>query len=585
MATKAMTVIQQGSEDYTINDPNITNEFSSSAAYAVGDLVNYQGNLYRFTTAHPAGSWDASHVEQTTVDAEIKAINNNLDVYSGVYTLESGYRNVYGNLVTDAKRMTTNILHIDRPFTISVNKGYQVIYCVGNSSPYTDKGWVIVGGGSYHIGVNEGNTFFFNFARTDLADFSSVDDIGFRITIDGSDDMYSFEDCSIINGYMPFMSGYVNIYRNIVENSKRATTNVLHITKPFTIKIDSGWQVMYLVGGNSGNLTDKGWVIVGGGTYHIDLSEGTYFAFNFAKTSLDNIYPWRESAGFRIILDESNNYIFDHEISLIKESLSNANIKPTYVVDINGSGDYSSLLVALKSTPDNSHIVVMPGEYDMKAEYESYYGSNYFVNYSGYDLSDIYSRGYFIGYGRELDCQAGAVIKFRYEGENEHVGSHFSVLNTGMNATVRGCYIYYKGTKYAIHDDYALNESGCNTFENIIIEGVPSSVAGIHWGGGCGKKNTYYIRNVVFLDDELPSGYGDIYYHNSEYANAVNRIVVNNCFGDRSLFFIWMGQSEKISHVIVSGCEFDSISIRAINNEAPYENMKLHKYNNTETGE
>ncbi len=40
----------------------IASDFSSSINYAVGDYCMYNDQLYRFTTAHPAGSWNSSHV-------------------------------------------------------------------------------------------------------------------------------------------------------------------------------------------------------------------------------------------------------------------------------------------------------------------------------------------------------------------------------------------------------------------------------------------------------------------------------------------------------------------------------------------
>lgn len=46
---------------------NVATEFSTSAAYAVNDLVLYGGVLYRFTSAHTAGSWNSSQV--TAVDS------------------------------------------------------------------------------------------------------------------------------------------------------------------------------------------------------------------------------------------------------------------------------------------------------------------------------------------------------------------------------------------------------------------------------------------------------------------------------------------------------------------------------------
>jgi len=36
--------------------------FSSSASYSEGDVVAYQNQMYRFTSAHPAGAWDENHV-------------------------------------------------------------------------------------------------------------------------------------------------------------------------------------------------------------------------------------------------------------------------------------------------------------------------------------------------------------------------------------------------------------------------------------------------------------------------------------------------------------------------------------------
>lgn len=41
--------------------------FSTASAYAVGDAVMYEGKIYEFTTAHPAGDWNISHVVQTSV--------------------------------------------------------------------------------------------------------------------------------------------------------------------------------------------------------------------------------------------------------------------------------------------------------------------------------------------------------------------------------------------------------------------------------------------------------------------------------------------------------------------------------------
>lgn len=57
-----------------------TDKFDSTKDYAVGDYVIYDNKAWKFTTVHPAGAWDESHVEQTNILAEIAAQNKNLKV-------------------------------------------------------------------------------------------------------------------------------------------------------------------------------------------------------------------------------------------------------------------------------------------------------------------------------------------------------------------------------------------------------------------------------------------------------------------------------------------------------------------------
>lgn len=50
----------------------IAPEFDSSDNYAAGAYVNYEGLLYQFRTAHPAGDWTGSDVRVVTVGGELK---------------------------------------------------------------------------------------------------------------------------------------------------------------------------------------------------------------------------------------------------------------------------------------------------------------------------------------------------------------------------------------------------------------------------------------------------------------------------------------------------------------------------------
>ena len=54
------------------NNSIIADAFSTSAAYAVGDYVIYEGVLYRFTSAHSAGAWASGDVTSVVVGNELE---------------------------------------------------------------------------------------------------------------------------------------------------------------------------------------------------------------------------------------------------------------------------------------------------------------------------------------------------------------------------------------------------------------------------------------------------------------------------------------------------------------------------------
>lgn len=60
---------------------DLATAFSTSASYAVGNYVTYNGDLYRCTTAHSAAAWNASHFTAVTVGAELTTKQSNLGLY------------------------------------------------------------------------------------------------------------------------------------------------------------------------------------------------------------------------------------------------------------------------------------------------------------------------------------------------------------------------------------------------------------------------------------------------------------------------------------------------------------------------
>lgn len=55
--------------------------FDDTTAYSDGDLVYYDGVLYKFDADHAAGAWDPTEVTQTSVSAEFNALKNTLITY------------------------------------------------------------------------------------------------------------------------------------------------------------------------------------------------------------------------------------------------------------------------------------------------------------------------------------------------------------------------------------------------------------------------------------------------------------------------------------------------------------------------
>ena len=61
-----------GTGNPLVNQTVVGTPFSTSTAYSIGDVVTYNGNLYRFTSAHSAGAWNSSHVTQINIGDQIE---------------------------------------------------------------------------------------------------------------------------------------------------------------------------------------------------------------------------------------------------------------------------------------------------------------------------------------------------------------------------------------------------------------------------------------------------------------------------------------------------------------------------------
>lgn len=66
----AIAALQIGKANLSVIAP----AFSAETAYAIGDIVTYEGAIYRCTTAHE-GAWDATDFTATTISGELASLN------------------------------------------------------------------------------------------------------------------------------------------------------------------------------------------------------------------------------------------------------------------------------------------------------------------------------------------------------------------------------------------------------------------------------------------------------------------------------------------------------------------------------
>ena len=90
---------------------NIVPAFSTSTAYAVGDFVSYNGKVYKFTSAHSAGTWNSGHVTTSNVKEYVSA--KSYAIKSGISILAEGVA-VSGNKYIKLDVSASNYVHIDQ---------------------------------------------------------------------------------------------------------------------------------------------------------------------------------------------------------------------------------------------------------------------------------------------------------------------------------------------------------------------------------------------------------------------------------------------------------------------------------------
>ena len=249
--------------------------------------------------------------------------------------------------------------------------------------------------------------------------------------------------------------------------------------------------------------------------------------------------------------------------------------KPEIIVDINGTGDYTSILEALINTPSIIPIRIRPGTYDLISEYEAHYGNNFFTDYQGYQsVSDPFYRGLWLEKGRKITADAGVTLQCTYTGSNPNVPLYFSMIANTGDVKLENVTLEFGNVRYAIHDDYTPYRSN-TIFKDIRFIGTTN---GAVIGGGLGRWTNVIIENCVFLNN---GNRWDINYHgsNNSATNNKNNIYIRNCKGSKGVGIVANGSATTLSTAYISNCQFHEITLYRAD-ESQFMNMEIIEWCN-----
>lgn len=118
-------------------------EFNPEVDYAVGDYTIRNNKVWKFTTAHPAGAWDESHVKATKILSEARELTEkliyswngdsprHLEVYKSGKKITINIFSANVQAVTDMLVWLDNHYPINRNLTIPSFVGHENKYYIG----------------------------------------------------------------------------------------------------------------------------------------------------------------------------------------------------------------------------------------------------------------------------------------------------------------------------------------------------------------------------------------------------------------------------------------------------------------------
>ena len=290
-----------------------------------------------------------------------------------------------------------------------------------------------------------------------------------------------------------------------------------------------------------------------------------------------------EYYGVQILFTTENIYYryagatYNAWINLSEKLLARFSVDPVTVA----SG--GSILLGLKRCYDTgaTKLIVEAGDYDIIAEYESYYGADYFTNYVGYSgQTDKFTRGLWLE-NIEVVFSPGARVVCKYTGNNSNVPVYFSAFSTGNNVTIDGLVLDSENLRYGIHADYNTGSAVSKfVIRNCDLRHFKSNTNAQAIGAGFGIHVDWLIENTIFRSQSKTHVFR---VHNNVNDDAQSKLVIRNCYieGEGYFTFNYYSASPFISTVLVSGCSYKNKPVvKAETIDSVIENIKLVAFNN-----
>lgn len=389
---------------------------------------------------------------------------------------------------------------------------------------------------------------------------------------------------------------------NTLENLTEPTSNLLN-----TDTITAGKYITAdgtITGIATLSLTDYIHVVAGETLYYWALVNGTYQAvpmrtrccFDADKNpvpsegynsetqqpyTVGNDVAYIRYSISNTVLEYENLYIGTHEVGVDYEPYGRKIKTENSADDSYTVSNGGSILEGLIYCYGNNikKLIVESGTYDVIAEYESKYGSDYFTNYANYATSNPFDRGLWLE-NIEVVFSAGAKVVCKYTGDNANVPAYFSVFATGNNVIIDGLSLDSENLRYGVHADF--NSGAKQTYfivRNSDLRHYKNATSNQAIGAGLGRHVLWIFENTIFRSDV---NHICMRIHNNVNSDAQSKIIVKDCYidGDGYFQFNAYSTSELQTMIEVCGCSYKTAPVVGKETSASYANFTMLAWNN-----